>query len=355
MTNGDRYALADLERLARALLVAAGVVEVDAAITAEGLLAADRRGVRSHGIAHLPRRLERLAAGKVVARPTERWLRETPVSAVLDGGGGLGIPPSARAMDAALARANTAGLGIVLVRNSTHNGMASYYALRALPRDCIGIALTNATPMVVPPGGVAAWYGTNPICIAVPALEEAPLVLDMATSAAAWGKVEVAARERTPIPAGIALDGDGRVTTDAVLALAARALLPLGGQPETGAFKGFGLGILVDVFTAVLSGGAAGRSIRDGGSSHLLAALRIDLFREPLEFRQAIDGLIRELREAPVKPGAPPVSLPGEREALVETEAAAKGVPIEAETVDELRAEAARLRVDFDLAPLEGG
>src|SRR5438477_297041 len=140
MTNGDRYALADLERLARALLVAAGVEGGDAAITAEGLLAADRRGVRSHGIAHLPRRLERL-------------------------------------------------------------------------------------------------------------------VLDMATSAAAWGKVEVAARERTPIPAGIALDGDGRVTTDAILALAARALLPLGGQPETGAFKGFGLGILVDVFTAVLSGG----------------------------------------------------------------------------------------------------
>jgi LDH2 family malate/lactate/ureidoglycolate dehydrogenase len=346
-----RYAVGDLDRLARDLLVAAGVDAEDAAITAEGLLAADLRGVTSHGLAHLPRRLERLASGRVAARPDERIGRNTPLSAIIDAGGGLGIPPSRRAMDLAIAKARATGAGLVAVRNSTHNGMASYYALRALPHDLIGLALTNATPMVVPPGGRAAVYGTNPICVAVPALEEPPLVLDMATSAAAWGKVEVAARTSAPIPTGIALDGAGRVTTDAALALTARALLPLGGAAETGAYKGFGLAVLVDVFTAVLSGGAPGQSIVEGGSSHLLGALRIDLFREPHDFRRAIDSLIRELRATPVPPGAPPVSLPGERETRLEAEHRARGVPLDAATLEELRAAAARLGVAYALEP----
>jgi LDH2 family malate/lactate/ureidoglycolate dehydrogenase len=349
--NDPRFALAALMTFATEVLVAAGVRPEDAALTADGLLAADLRGIESHGLAHLPRRLERLATGQIVAQPIETVVHETPISAVIDAGGGLGIPPTARAMGRALAKAAATGVGIVVIRNSSHNGIASYYALKALAYDCIGLAMTNATPMVAPPGARRAVYGTNPFAVAVPAAEEPPLVLDMATSAAAWGKVETAARRGEPIPLGIALDAEGQVTTDAARALAARVLLPLGGLPETGAYKGFGLAVLVDLLTAALSGGGVGQAIRTRGSSHLVAALRIDFFRPPEAFKRDVDHLIRELRATPVAEGAPPVSLPGEREYRLEAARRQEGVPLAPATVAELHAVAQRYGVPFP-APL---
>ncbi|MEW5721370.1 MAG: Ldh family oxidoreductase, partial [Chloroflexota bacterium] len=240
-----------------------GVNEEDARLTAELSVAADLRGVASHGVAHLRRYAEGLRAGTIVARPQERVVTETPVTAVLDAGAGLGHPASYRAMQKAIEKARQTGVGFVSVRNSNHHGILANYVMMALPHDCVGLAMTNASPKVMPTFGRKPMLGTNPIAIAAPAGQPRPFVLDMATSAIALGKIEIADQLGEPIPEGWAMYKDGAPATDSHRAMdefrrnLGAGLLSLGGAGELfGGHKGYGLAIAVEIFTALFSGAA---------------------------------------------------------------------------------------------------
>ncbi|MDI7278188.1 MAG: Ldh family oxidoreductase, partial [Anaerolineae bacterium] len=215
-----------------------GVPHEDAVVTADVLVAADLRGIDSHGVARLKRYVDGLRDGVMRPRPSTRVLAETPATITYDADAGLGQPVSARAMRTAIEKATAVGAGFAAVRNSNHYGIAGYYAMMALEADMIGISTTNADALVVPTFSRNALLGTNPIAVAVPAGKSPAFVLDMATSTVPRGKLEVYDRLGKPMPQGWATDETGAGTTDATRALhnlstrAGGGLLPLGGEGE---------------------------------------------------------------------------------------------------------------------------
>ena len=306
------------------------VPEDDARITADVLVTADLRGVSSHGVARLRRYVNGLRDGVMIARPDERVVTETPATALIEAGAGLGQPVSHRAMERAIRKALDLGAGFVTVRNSNHFGIAGYYAMMALEHDCIGICMTNAAVLVVPTFGRDAMLGTNPIAVAAPAGQERPFVLDMATSTVPRGKLEVYHRQEKPLPLGWATDETGTPTTDAGRALenfkqrAGGGLLPLGGAGELlRGYKGYGLALLVDVLCAILSGAAYADQVypkdEEGNPlpsaiGHFFGAWRVDAFRPADEFKAAMDDLQRRLKDAPKAEGQSRIYIHGEKE-----------------------------------------
>lgn len=339
-----------------------GVAKEDARFTAEILVASDLRGIFSHGVSHLRRYADGVRSGKIAARPEEKIITETPVSATIDAGVGLGQPVSYRAMRMAIEKALSVGAGFVTVRNSNHFGFAGYYAMMALPHDCIGLALTNASPKVVPTFGRDATLGTNPIALAAPAGEENPFVLDMATSAVALGKVEVAHQLDKPIPEGWAIGADGAPSTDSHRALrelradAGGGLLPLGGIGELfGGHKGYGLAVGVDILTAVLSGAAVSPATypktpegEEGPANlgHFFGVWRIECFRPVEEFKRAMDDYQRLLRSCTKQPGQSRIYIPGEKEHEATKRYLAEGVPVNQAVAADLSALGSELGVD---------
>jgi L-2-hydroxycarboxylate dehydrogenase (NAD+) len=334
------------ERVLRTL----GVPEADARVAADVLSSADRRGIDSHGVARLSTYVELLGAGRINANPHPRLVRETPSTATLDGDNGLGLVVGPRANDLAMDKAEKVGTGWVAVCNTNHYGIAGYYPLRALERDMIGWSMTNSSRGVAPLWGAERMLGTNPIAIAFPGLEEPPIVVDMATSAVAYGKIEIAQRMGKTIPEGWAIDREGRPTTDPAAMTAGGALLPLGSDREHGGHKGYALSLAVDVLCAVLSGANWGpfapsfvlrwtppaRSV-GRGIGHFFGAMRIDAFRDPLEFKAQIDDLVRTLRRTRPAPGTSGPLLPGDPEREAERERALSGIPLLPAVVEDLR------------------
>ena len=328
-----------------------GVPDAEARIAADVLSCADRRGIDSHGVARLSTYVELLGAGRINAKPRPRVVRESASTATLDGDNGLGLVVGPRANDLAMEKADKAGTGWVSVCNTNHYGIAGYYPLRALERDMIGWSMTNSSRGVAPLWGGERMLGTNPIAIAFPGLEEPPIVVDMATSAVAYGKIEIAQRMGKTIPEGWAIDSEGRPTTDPAAMTAGGALLPLGSDREHGGHKGYALALAVDVLCAVLSGANWGpfapsfvlrwtppaRSVGKG-IGHFFGAMRIDAFRDPLEFKAQIDDLVRTLRQTRPAPGTSGPLLPGDPEREAEKERALRGVPLLPAVVGELRA-----------------
>ncbi|MBN1643039.1 MAG: Ldh family oxidoreductase [Anaerolineae bacterium] len=337
----------------------------DAALTAKVLLSADLRGVDSHGVARLRRYVNGLRDEMMVARPEVRTVAETPATANIDAGAGLGQPVSVRAMERAIAKARDVGAGFVTVHNSNHYGIAGYYAMMALEHDCIGISMTNSAVLVVPTFGRDAMLGTNPIALAAPAGEERPFVLDMATSTVPRGKLEVYRRQEKAIPLGWATDETGTPTDDParvldnMLANRGGGLLPLGGAGELmGGHKGYGLAVLVDVLCAVLSGAAYANLVYPktpegkplpSQIGHFFGAWRLDAFRPPEAFKAAMDDLQRRLRGTPKAAGASRVYIHGEKEFEEAEHRAARGIPLGPKVVADLRAIAAELGVAYDL------
>ena len=337
------------------------VAEPDARLTADILIAADLQGIASHGIAHLPRYAAGLSAGTIVARPLTRIVADTPTTATLDAGAGLGPPVAYRAMEQAVAKALATGMGFVAVRNSNHYGIAGYYARQALAHDCIGMSMTNGSPRVVPTFGRQATLGTNPIAMAAPAGAEPPFVLDMATSTVAQGKVEIADQLNRAIPLGWAIDRNGQATTEAHQTLAdlknraGAGLLPLGGAGELhGGHKGYGLAIMVEIFVGLLSGAAFATGTYptspDGqplpaNVGHLFGAWRIDGFRPVAEFKADMDALQRLLKASPKAEGQDRIYIPGEKERIAMEHNRIAGVPLNAQVVSELQALAHTLQV----------
>ncbi len=341
-----------------------GVASEDARITAQVLLSADLQGIASHGVAHLKRYADALRAGTIVARPETRIVVETPTTATIDAGAGLGPPVAYRAMQRAIQKAVALGSGFVVVRNSNHYGIAGYYARMALEHDCIGMSMTNASSRVVPTFGRRAVLGTNPIAVAAPAANELPFVLDMATSTVAQGKLEIADQLDKPIPLGWAIDSDGQPTTDAHRALrelknrAGAGLLPLGGAGELfGGHKGYGLGVWVDIFSGLLSGAAYASltypvtpdgKVLPANLGHFFGAWRIDSFRPVGEFKAEMDNLQRILKESPKASGEARIYIHGEKEHVALERNRREGVPLNAQVLGELQSLSRELQVALE-------
>ena len=333
-----------------------GVPLDDARITTDVLVTADLRGIDSHGVARLPRYVTGLKAGSIRPKDESRVVKETKATALIDAGQSLGQVVSVRAMDRAIRKAKDTAVGIVVVRNSNHYGIAGYYAMMALAHDLIGMSMTNSAPLVVPTFGRTAVLGTNPISVAAPAARDRAFVLDMATSVVPRGKVEVFDRAGKSMPLGWAVDASGRSSTapkavlDAMAKRLGGGMLPLGGEgEELGGHKGYGLALLVDVLSGVLSGAASGlRAYADENRpdvGHFFLALDPAAFRPIDEFKRDMDRLARELKESAKAEGQTRIYVHGEK-SFARTETHRKeGIPLDAKTVANLKKIGAELGV----------
>jgi len=324
----------------------------EAEIAANALVAADLRGVDTHGVIRFNPYgwyVQWLRERLMTARPNIRVVSETASTALLDGDRGMGMVVGHRAMELAIKKAKTGGVALVGVRNSRHYGMSAYYAMLALPHDMIGIAMTNASRQVVPTFGREARFGTNPMCFAVPADNELPFVLDMATTTAAAGKLELAARLGKAIPGGWALDEKADQTYDPRVAQKARRLLPLGGTREGGNHKGYGLAIVVEILCGVLTGTLTALNANQDPRGHFFGAIRIDSFRPAAEFKQDMDRLIRELKSTPPIAGQQRVYVAGEIEFETAEERSERGIPLHSSVLEGLREVSEQLGVPYDL------
>lgn len=355
------YPLERLHAFSTAVFRHFGVPDADATLAADVLASADGRGIDSHGVARLHAYFDMLSHGRINPRANLKIVRETPSTATVDGDNGLGLVIGPKANAIAMEKALKVGSGWVAVRGSNHFGIAGYYPLIALDHGLIGWAMTNATKLVAPLWGAERMLGTNPIAIAFPGHEEPPVVIDLATSTAAYGKVEIAIRAGKDIPEGWLIDREGAPTRDPKSLAAGGALLPLGGTRELGGHKGYCLAAMVDLLCGVLSGGNWGpfvppfalrqetpsRSVGTG-VGHFFGAMQIAGFADPDEFRRRVDEWVRAFRAAKPAPGVPAVLVPGDPERLAETERRVTGVPLPAAVVADLRDIAQRTGIAFD-------
>lgn len=328
-----------------------GCSEEDALTAARGLLSADLRGVDSHGIARLSGYVRLWEAGRANTSPSISIVHETPSTAVVDGDGGLGLVVAPFAMRTAIEKAQAVGTGWVSVRHSNHFGIAAHHAMKALEYDMIGMAFTNASPLVAPTYSRERLLGTNPICVAVPAGAEPPFVADLATTTAANGKLEILQRQGRPAPSGWIQDSEGAPSTDPHALKNGGALLPLGGDKEHGSHKGYALGSVVDIFSALLSGANYGPwvppfpaylpmpdEMPGKGIGHFFGAMRIDAFRPKDEFQHHMDRWLRRFRGAIPVEGQKRVLVPGDPERETEAVRRESGIPLMPSVVAELRA-----------------
>jgi len=327
-----------------------GVPKADAQVAAGVLAASDLRGVDSHGVARLHTYFDMLALGRINPKANVRIVRELPATATVDGDNGLGLVVGPKANDIAMDKAEAVGSAVVSVSNTNHFGMAGYYPLKALERGLIGWAMCNSTKLVAPLWGAERMLGTNPIAIAFPCATEPPVVIDLATSATAYGKIEIAKRKGSTIPPSWAIDKNGVPATRPEQMIEGGALLPLGSTREDGGHKGYGLAAMVDILSCVLSGANWGpfappfalrqeippRSVGKG-IGHAFGAMRIDGFIDPAEFRTQMDDWVRTFRATKPAPGTPGVVIPGDPERIAHAERSAMGVPLLAAVVDDLR------------------
>ncbi len=344
-----------------------GCSTTHATLAAEVLASADLRGVDSHGIARLVGYVRLWEKQRINARPSIQVVHETPSTAVIDGDAGLGLVVAPRAMEVAITKARTAGTGWVAVRNSNHFGIAGYHAMQALPHGMIGIALTNASPLVAPTFAIDRLLGTNPIAVAIPAGEQPPLVVDMATTTVANGKLEILQRKAQSAPTGWIQDKAGRASTDPKEVSQGGALLPLGGDYSHGSHKGYCLGAVVDIFSAVFSGANYGPwvppfvSFLDPpadpvgqGIGHFLGAMRTDAFRPADEFKQHMDHWITTFRQARTAEAHERVLIPGDPERAMEARRREEGVPLLESVIADLIALGKKLNVSTNFLQAAG-
>lgn len=328
---------ATLSGLCAALFRAVGVPDEDAALTADVLIEANLSGMDSHGVSRMSAYLERLRQGGVAPCPRITVLNDFPAGATWDAGGSLGQVVAARAMRAAMDKARAVGVGFVSVRGNNHTGANAYYARMAAAEGFIGLITGNGPPMVAPWGSASPFFSTNPLSLGVPAKEERPVIIDMATSVSARGKIILAARENRSIPVGWATDKDGNDTTDPRAALEG-VLLPFGGH------KGYAIGLMVEILSGLLSGAGYGLNMNEHYNRHdvpvnsgnLFAAIDIAKFTPADDFREQMDAMIRAIHNGRPRPGVKEILLPGEIEARTRDERLRTGIPLSEALLSEL-------------------
>lgn len=337
---------AEADAFARRLLATLGVPADDAATVAKCLVQADLRGVDTHGLMRLPVYLDRIRRGLVDPAPKLAVERRTPVVGALDGQNGLGFVTATHAMADAIATARTYGIGIVSVRRSTHFGMAASYVLQAIEAGMMSLVFSNASRAMPPWGGRDALLGTSPFAAGAPGGKLPAFVLDMAPSVAARGKIRKAERRGEKIPLGLALDAQGRPTTDPTAAMGG-VVLPIGGP------KGSGLAIMMDIFGGVISGAAFGGDVGDQQKvldrpqnvGHFFLAMKPDLFVSEADYKDRMDTLFTRIRAVPKAEGFDEILLPGEIESREMARREKSGIPYAPTEVAMLDAEAAKAGV----------
>ncbi len=354
------YTYTRLYNFGKAIFLKIGCSETDADTATKVLLSADLRGVDSHGVARLSGYVRLWEVKRINACPDIKIIHETPSTAVVDGDSGLGLVVAPQAMQVAIDKAKLAGTGWVSVQNSNHYGIAGYHAMMALEHDMIGISLTNASPLVAPTFSTERLLGTNPICVAIPAGNEPAFVADMATTTAANGKLEILQRKGGVAPTGWIQNKTGEVSTDPHELKAGGALLPLGGDREHGSHKGYALGAIVDIFSAILSGANYGPWVppfpayvampdeQPGkGIGHFFGAMRIDAFRKADDFKLHMDKWIQRFRSATPINTNQKVMIPGDPEREMEKERMQNGIPLLKPVVEDLKFLGEKFEIEY--------
>jgi LDH2 family malate/lactate/ureidoglycolate dehydrogenase len=331
----------------------------DAELAADVLIKSDLRGIDSHGVARLSGYVRLWEKKRINPTPAIRIVHETATTATVDGDAGLGLVVAPFAMKVAIEKAEKYGSGWVSVRNSNHFGIAAYHTMMALEKDMIGYAMTNASPLVAPTFANERMLGTNPMCYAFPAGKYPAVIVDMATSAAANGKLEIAQRSGKAVPDGWIQDKEGNSSTDPHELKKGGSLLPLGSDRDHGSHKGFGLSATVDILSAVLSGANYGPWVPPfvafmepsanpvgEGIGHFLGAMRVDGFRPVDEFKSHLDNWIGRFKSAKPVSEDQAVIIPGEPELWAENERRLSGIPLIDVVCKDLNELAARFGIE---------
>ena len=322
--------VSDLERFIARVLESVGFLPGDADRVASLMAEADARGADGHGVFRLPQYVRRIQSGGINTRPNIRPIREQPATALLDGDNAMGHLVMSRAAEIAIEKARTTGVAWVGARNSNHAGPALLYARMPLVYDMCGLYIAVGSANHLPPwGGTAMLLSTNPVAIAVPGARHPSIVLDMATTVAAYGKVKIQAQRNEPMPEGWMIDREGKPLTDPKRA-SEGFLLPIGGP------KGYGLALLFGLLAGTLNGAAFGRDVIDfnhdfsspTNTGHLIMAVNIAAFADVQKFKEMVDEIWEVMKSSPKLPGADEIRLPGERSAKVYEDRIANGIPL---------------------------
>ncbi len=351
-----------MERFVRDVFKGVGVPAADAAVCADVLITADKLGIDSHGVSRLKSiYYDRIRDGILNPRTRFEIVRRSPATAVIDGHNGMGHVIAKRAMELAIKKARRYGMGMTVVRNSTHCGIAGYHAMLAEKAGMIGISGTNARPSVAPTFGVENMMGTNPLTFAIPTDEKFPFLLDCATPITQRGKIEVYAKLGKKIPKGWVIDSEGRSRTDANevlkdLVAGTAALVPLGGPGEDmGGYKGYGYTTVVEILSAALQQGAYMKMLLGYDAAgnkipyplgHFFIAINVEAFTSLRSFKRTTGGILRGLRASRKAPGAKRIYTAGEKEYLNWLYRKDRGVPLNRETLREMRAMRDELGLD---------
>lgn len=338
-----------LERFVSSALHAAGVPLHDADLTAKILLDADLRGIDSHGVMNLRGYVQGLQRGSINPRPKITVSSGSPTTASVDGDNGLGFVVSHKAMTECVRMAKEYGTGWATACNSNHSGAGAYYVLMAVLQNMIGIHSSSGGSTVAAPGGTGRLVGNNVLAFGAPGGKHGPFVLDMAPTMAIANKLHKLQWEGKRMPEGWAIDGEGRPLTDPEVYFATEgAILPLGSTAPNGVHKGFGLLLLSDILTGMLSGDGGSMLRKKGAHTHVFCALRVDAFPTGGDFTELMDAMAETLHASPTIRGVDRIRYPGERGHRTHGERSAKGIPLGQPVVDDLRSLAESLGLSID-------
>ena len=356
------YTYEYLKEFTNEVFVKMGCSREDAAAATEVFLAAELRGLSSHGMIRIKDYFQLWQAGRINVKPNIRIVHESPSTAVVDGDGAIGMIAATRSMEIALEKAEKAGSGWVSTKNSNHYGIAGYYAMMALAKDMIGMSMTNANPLVAPTFSLSRLLGTNPIAVAVPAGKRDPFVADFATTPIARGKLAVSAKQGKKVPFGYVQDKDGNPSDEPDILKEGGSMLTLGGDYEHGSHKGYCMSAVVDIFSAVLSGANFGPFVPPSvaylpvleektgeGTGHFFGAMRIDAFRPAEEFKSKMDEWIDTFKNAKTAPGHDEVLIPGELERRKEQKIRKEGINVILPVAKEMKEIADFLKIEFEI------
>lgn len=340
-----------LRRLCTRIQVGYGVPESDAKTVSDCLVESNLMGLDTHGVIRLKLYMDRIKAGGNNPRPNISILRENACTALMDADNALGPVGGTHAIELAIEKARSGGLGVVVIRNCNHYGPAGYYARMALKNEMIGISMTNVLPSMPPTGGAEARIGNNAYAIAFPAQDEPPVVTDGATSMASWGKLFLCAQQGEDLPVACYVDSEGRPTVKPQDVLNGGSLLPFAGH------KGYGIAVAIELLTGMLADAPLDHEIphpykilsEPGLNTFFMAAIRLDNFVEPQKFKQRMDEWIRFIRSTRKSEGTERVWLPGEKEIVTRNQRIADGINLNIKMVDELKLLASEAGVVFEL------
>jgi L-2-hydroxycarboxylate dehydrogenase (NAD+) len=344
------------------IFVSMGCSDEHALMAAKVFLAAELRGLPSHGMIRIKDYYQLWEAKRINTAPDVKIVHETPSTAIVDGDNAIGMIAATRSMEIAIEKAKGVGTGWVSTRNSNHFGIAGYYAMMALEHDMIGLTMTNANPVVAPTYSVSRLLGTNPVAVAIPAKEQPPFVADFSTTPIARGKLAVAEKKGEKTLLGYVQDDKGNPSDDPSILKRGGSMLTLGGDYEHGSHKGYCMSAVVDIFSAVLSRANFGPFVPPSvaylpvldkkvgeGTGHFFGAMRIDAFQETGEFKEQMDKWIETFRNAESAPGKPDVMIPGDPERICEERIGKEGISILPPIMLDIKEIAERLGVDFEV------